>query len=147
MEQIVARVRVVGSTDTIQRWADRPRDPLRLRYRCDLPWIQESVLAPWYARAFGTSEEKAALPKIRGREAICRAFGRDWRTVLRYAALDFDPLPLEGGEDPWIYRSALIDWVTAHDYSRAVYLSGWSWKGPPTRREDVCPPAKCNSGA
>ena len=48
--------------------------------------------------------------------------------------------PIEGGEEPWIYRPALVDWVNAHDVPRAVHLSGWSWQGPPTTREDVCPP-------
>lgn len=141
LEQIVDRIGHIASRKTVDEWADpEGRDPLRIRHRCGLPWIQESVLAAWLVRTDGTAEEKAALPKVRGKEAICKAFGRDWRTILRYAALPADPLPIEGGEEPWIYRSALVDWVNAHDVPRAVHLSGWSWQGPPTTREDVCPP-------
>ncbi len=140
-DQVAARIPHVNSASTVEEYAALRRDPLRIRYRCRRPWIQESVLAAWLARKFGTREEKAALPKIRGREAICKAFGRDWRTVLRYAAISFDPLPLEGsGAGSWIYRSALIDWVNAHDVPRAVHVSGWTWKGGPTTRDDVCPP-------
>ena len=142
MDQIVARMPHIGSAATVERYADRARDPLRIRYRCGAAWIQEAVLVQWVARTFGSESEKAAAPKVYGREAICKAFGRDWRTVLRYAALPHDPLPVEYASDgtPWVYRAALIDWVQAHDVPRAVHLGGWDWKGGPTTREDVCPP-------
>lgn len=141
-DQVAARIPHVNSASTVEEYAGLRRDPLRIRYRCGRPWIQESVLAAWLARRFGSREERAALPKIRGREAICKALGRDWRTVLRYAALSIDPLPLEGsGADAWVYRSALIDWIQAHDVPRAVHVSGWTWKGGPAR-EDACPPPR-----
>ena len=146
LDQIVDRMPHVGSVDTVIRYADLRRDPLRLRYRCGRPWIQESVLSQWLVRTFGTAEERQTLQKIRGKDAICGVFGASWRTILKYVALAVDPLPIEGGNgvEPWIYRSALIDWVAAHDVPRAVHSSGWDWKGPSTHRDDVCPPAKCN---
>lgn len=139
--QIARRVGCVQHRQTVWHYATRKRDPLRIRYRCGKPIVAETVLGPWITRTFGTAEEKAQLAKVQGPEAICRALGRGWVTVLRYAALDVDPLPLEGeGEDAWIYRSALIDWLNAHDVPHSVHISGWDWKGGPTTREDVCPP-------
>lgn len=141
--QVARRIGYTSRIQTIQDYAKRAYDPLRIRYRLGRPILSESVLAAWVARTFGEEDERRALPRVTGRAALCRAFGCDWRTILRYAAREHDPLPLHySGDDVWIYQSALIDWVHAHDVPYPVHAGRLEWlRGEKTTREEVTPPA------
>lgn len=140
--QIARRIGHTSRDRTVLDYAARAYDPLRLRYRFGRPLMTESVLSAWVIRTFGEDDQRRALPRVTGREALCRAFGCDWRTILRYAAREHDPLPIHySGDDVWIYQSALIDWVHAHDVPYPVHVGRleWLW-GEKTVREDVVPP-------
>lgn len=141
LPRIVRRIGHTARVQTVLAYASRKYDPLRLRYRCGRPWIAESVLAAWITRTFGEEDEQRALPRVTGKEALCKAFGRDWRTILRYAAREHDPLPLHySGDDVWIYQAALVDWVHAHDVPYPVHVGKLQWlRGERTERADVVP--------
>ena len=142
LPKIAKRIGHTSRTCTVLDYAARAYDPLRLRYRCGVPWVSEGVLGPWLIRTFGEEEQQRALERVTGREALCKAFDRDWRTILRYAAWPHDPLPIHySGADVWIYKSALVDWVHAHDVPYPVHVERLEWlRGQQTVREDVAPP-------
>jgi hypothetical protein len=105
----------VGVADrrTVLALAMRARDPLRVRLLIDKYWIRESVVEAWKLRQIDGCD----LPRVVGLQTIATEVHRSINGTKALARRAQDPLPIFGlGERaPWIYESALQDWIDAQD--------------------------------
>jgi len=93
-------------------------DPLPMRMRRGICWARKGCLDEWKCRRSGGD----GLLRIRGWERICEALGKANKdTAIKWTKLEHDRLPVYGmgtttrTGHPWIYASALRDWLDRHD--------------------------------
>ncbi len=118
LAKIAAAVRL--SINTILARARDKEDPLPLRMRRGVPRIRIDYLREWYARRYaaGVDADGQPLERYAGWRVICAALGGvDRETALAWARRSKDRLPVQGLDSrrPWIYASALRDWVHRGD--------------------------------
>lgn len=111
----LARRLGVGDEETVLAYAALPRDPLRLHFLFGKYWMKTERIDAWKARR----RQGNMCPRVTGLEEIaCRLpIDVSINTLKVYARRSMDPLPIEGlgRRRPWIYESALSDWVDAQD--------------------------------
>jgi hypothetical protein len=109
----IAKALGVADRGTVIAFAQRPFDPLRLRWMIDRYWIRRSTLELWKARQI----DDADLPRIVGLKELGRLTQRSINGVKALARLHVDPLPIYGlgKKHPWCYNCALDDWIDGHD--------------------------------
>jgi len=119
------------SPQQIDRWANLPSDPLRVRYLHGVPRMRRSRMRAWWRRAKDGGRGETV---VRGWQVIAALAELSVSAAWRASRAQKDPLPVshaEGGR-VWAWASAVEDWRDDRELPRSAHRR---LHPPPHRRK------------